>query len=325
MSRALRAWAGRAWSGWERFWFTPADPVSLGLVRVFTGAMLLYTHLVWTIDLEAFFGEAGFIPPDTLALLRGDSYAWSYLSWVGSSRALWALHLAALVVFAMLTIGLASRVVSVLAWIAALSYAMRAPSAMFGLDQINVLLAMYLAVGPSGDALSLDSLIARRRTGRLPRPSTGANVAIRLIELHMCVIYAFAGASKLMGPSWWDGTAMWRVVANLEYQSIDMTWLADWPRLINVATYITVAWELGYAALIWPRATRPLMLLFAIPIHLGIAACFGMATFGLVMLVGNLAFVPPEWVRAAGSSLRERLRRSGPDREGANADQVALR
>ena len=35
----------------------------------------------------------------------------------------------------------------------------------------------------------------------------------------------------------------------------------------------------------------------AVGVHLGIAICLGMKTFGLVMIIGNLAFVYPETVR----------------------------
>jgi hypothetical protein len=114
----------------------------------------------------------------------------------------------------------------------------------------------------------------------------------------MCVIYLFAGMAKLTGPAWWDGTAMWMAFGNLEYQSRDMTWMADWPWLMNLMTHVTVFWELSYWALVWPRLTRPVVLLLAIPLHMGIAICLGMMTFGLIMLVGNLAFVSPALVRA---------------------------
>jgi hypothetical protein len=124
-----------------------------------------------------------------------------------------------------------------------------------------------------------------------------ANLTIRLIQVHMCIIYMFAGTAKLTGLAWWDGTALWMAVGNLEYQSLDMTWLADWPRLVNVMTHVTIFWELSYSALIWPRLTRPIMLLLAIPLHMGIAICLGMVTFGLVMLIGNLAFVEPSFIR----------------------------
>ena len=297
---AIRGWAADVLDGWNRFWFQPADPATLGLIRICAGAMLFYTHLVWGLELSTFFGPQGWLAPDAVHLLQKDTYSWSYLWWCESPAALWTVHILALVVFAMLTVGLFSRVASILAFIAALAYVGRAPGALFGLDQINVLLAMYLAVGPCGDAFSLDRWLKARKAGSpLPiRCSWSANLAIRLIQVHMCIIYLFAGTAKLTGPAWWDGTALWMAVGNLEYQSLDMTWMAHWPRLINLMTHVTVAWEIFYCALVWPRLSRPVVLLLAIPLHMGIAICLGMVTFGLAMLFGNLAFVSPALVRS---------------------------
>ena len=291
-------------AGWNRFWFTPADPATLALVRILAGAMLLYTHLVWTLGLTDFFGRASWVSAEAAALAHGAnearSYVWSYLWLLRSPAALWTAHIAALVVFAMLTLGLFSRVTSVLAYLIAVSYVNRVPGALFGLDQINCMLAMYLMIGPSGAAWSLDRLrAARRARGRLPQaePSTSANLAIRLVQIQMCVIYFFAGLGKLHGESWWGGDAIWGAVANLEDQSLDMTWLAAWPLTVAVITQVTVYWELFFCAAVWPRLLRPLVLALAIPLHLGIAFCMGMITFGLVMLIGCVSFVPPWLVR----------------------------
>jgi len=86
-------------------------------------------------------------------------------------------------------------------------------------------------------------------------------------------------------------------------------------------THVTVYWEIFYCALIWPRLTRPVMLLLAIPLHMGIAICLGMVTFGLVMLIANLAFVPPQLVRAVIPPRRQG--RAGDDEWAAK--QSALR
>jgi hypothetical protein len=305
----LRELATGTLRGWDRFWFAPADPATFCLVRLLAGLMLFYTHLVWTLDLEAFFGPAPWVSRSALELPDGMmSFAPSYLYYVESPAALWTLHVLALVVLAMFALGLFSRITAVLAFIITISYANRVPSALFGLDVINAMLALYLMLGPSGACFSLDRLIARWRAGRQlppPRPSISANVAVRLIQLHMCIVYLFAGLSKLLGPTWWDGTAMWLAVANLEYQSIDMTWLASWPLALNFLTHLTIAWEISYAALVWPRLTRPIVLALAVPLHLGIACFLGMITFGLVMLIGNVAFVSPAVVRAILSGERQ--------------------
>jgi hypothetical protein len=300
-ANAVRNWSLEVLDGWNRFWFQPSDPATLGLIRICTGAMLLYTHLVWSLDLTAFVGPDSWLPRQAVQTLQEGTYAWSYLWWIEDSPALlWTFHIAALLAFAMLAVGLFSRVVSILSLVAALAYVHRLPGALFGLDQINVMLAMYLSVGPSRDAFSLDRWRKSRAAGSpLPvRHSWTANLAIRLIQVHMCVIYLFAGMAKLTGPAWWDGTALWMAFGNMEYQSMDMTWMAAFPLLINLMTHVTIFWELTYSALVWPRLTRPIVLLLAIPLHMGIAICLGMVTFGLIMLVGNLAFVPPEFIRS---------------------------
>jgi hypothetical protein len=308
----LARW-GRAW---DAFWFTPANPATLSLIRILAGGMLCYTHLVWWLHSQAFFGRQGRLSAEFSRLYHDSPYAWSHLYGVEGWLGLGLSGLAAVLIFAMLTVGLCTRVVSVLAFLITVSYAHRAAGALFGLDQINGMLALYLAVGPSGADFSVDQWRRRRKSkqaGEVPR-SVLANVAIRLIQVHMCVIYLFAGCGKLLGETWWDGTALWGAFANYEYQTLDMTWTAHSILLINILTHVTVAWEISYAALVWPRLTRPIVIALAVPLHLGIAICMGMITFGLVMIVGNLAFVPPElsrrWLGALLGS-----RRPVPDRE----------
>ena len=141
----------------------------------------------------------------------------------------------------------------------------------------------------NGDAVSLP-----------PRAFVSTNVATRLLQIHLCVIYFFAGAGKLLGETWWNGEALWGAFANLEYQTIDMTWMAGSLVLVNFLTQFSVAWELSYSVFVWNRYTRPIMIALAIPLHMGIALCMGMITFGLVMLIANLVFVSPALVRTLG-------------------------
>ncbi len=203
-----------------------------------------------------------------------------------------------MLIFTMFAVGLCTRVTSVLSLLVAISYVNRTPYALFGLDQINIMLTLYLAIGPSGQTFSVDRWLMSRRLGPAgPVPSVAANLAQRLIQVHMCVIYLFAGIAKLQGPSWWNGEAMWRAFANLEYQSVDMTWLAWHPWLINLMTHVSVIWEISFCVLVWRPLWRPLMLVGAVVLHVGIGLCLGMWTFALIMLVGCASFLPNEAVR----------------------------
>ena len=64
--------------GWDAFWFTPADPTPLGLLRVLTGAMLLYTHAVWGLALDDFFGPRAWLDAELVRALQADESAYSF-------------------------------------------------------------------------------------------------------------------------------------------------------------------------------------------------------------------------------------------------------
>ena len=319
-ARYLAALARDLAEGWDRFWFTPADPTLLGLIRVLTGLMLVYTHAVWGLDLDDFFGRDPWLSESLVRSIQSDQYAYSFW-WLVPARWAWGVHAVSLTVLALFAVGYKTRLTSVPALVVAISYAHRVPEALFGLDQINVMLTLYLTVGGAGQALSVDRWLASRRRGQPaspPAPSVAANLALRLINVHMCVIYLFAGISKLQGEAWWDGQAMWGAFANLEYQSADMTWLARHPRLIELATHVCVFWEMTFCVLVWKPRWRPLVLAGAVALHVGIGACLGMWTFGLIMLVGCASFLPDEAVHAALGAL-------SPTRSRREASPLRLR
>lgn len=304
--------------GWDRFFFTPADPTALGLIRMVVGALLFWSLLVLGLDLRGFLGPDGWAARDAVReyLAERAPLAWSFWFWVppGMLRLTWG---ACLVVLGAYALGYRSRVTAVLAWIIAVSTARRAPMVLFGFDQVVSTWALYLAAcGASGQAVSLDRLIARRRLARqalarrlppggpfpvpggTPEPTVSANLGLRLIQLHLCLIYGMAGLAKLRGEAWWTGFAVWGVLAAGEFRRFNLTGLAAYPLILNVMTHAGLAFELLYPALIWVRVLRPLLLGYAVLLHLGIDLSLGLTEFGLVMLAGNLAFVPGRWLRS---------------------------
>ncbi|MGE3780819.1 MAG: HTTM domain-containing protein [Pirellulaceae bacterium] len=301
IARATARWCHDVWTAWDRFWFSADYPHTLAMLRILAGAMLFYTHWVWSWDLLAYLGPASWMSAATVRELHrsSGSFAWSYLWYIDSPVLIWIQHLVGLVVFGCLTIGLFTRAASILAAVITLSYCHRLSGALFGLDQVNAMLALYLAVGPAGAVYSVDSWRRSRRdpSWRPGQPQVSANIAIRLIQVHMCVIYLFGGIGKMRGEMWWDGSALWYAIANYEYQSLDITWLVRFPWFIALLTHITVFWETFYPFLVWPRLTRPIAIGLAILVHGGIAVFLGMPTFGIAMITGNLAFLPADWLR----------------------------
>ena len=303
----------QVFSAWDRFWFEPADPVLLGIIRVLCGWMLFYNLAVWTLDLEAFFGDQGLQPLQAIRSLYASRRVFCFWLWTGDTY-LWPIHFACLTISALFCLGIATRITSVLCFLITISYSQRVPVANFGFDQILGLLCLYLCIGPSGAALSVDAMIRRwrlRRNGKSEtvRRFSSARVSMRLIQLHLCAIYLWAGLGKLKGPTWWTGEAMWRVLANQEYQTMDLTWMAWVPSLPFFLAHITIVWEVFFIALIWNPRLRPFLLAIGLAMHVGIGAFLGMWTFGLIMAFAYFAFSDPDVWRARLSAAGDWIQR----------------
>lgn len=283
-------------NGWNQFWFQLEAPNALGAMRILVSLLVLYTHFTWGLQFSTFLGVDGLLPLEYRALLFESPFAWSHFDWFQNNQLLMTIHILGLIIVSMFTLGLWTNWTAVLTTLLVISYANRATGTLFGLDQISSFLCMYLAIGNCGGAYSIDQWIAKRRGAGQGRSCTRNRIAIRLIQIHMCVVYFFAATGKLQGTTWFNGEAVWGALASYEYQSVDMSWISNHMWLVAILTLGTLAWELAYPALIWLKLTRPIMLLFAVPIHLGIGICMGMLSFGLVMLAGNLAFVDSRWI-----------------------------
>lgn len=234
-------------------------------------------------------------------------------------------HTGILVVIALFTIGLFTRVTSVIVWIATVGYIHRTQQVLFGMDTMMNILLFYLMIGNSGAALSIDRLIARyraaraslRRSGTIdantrtflayPQPSVNSGFALRLIQVHFCFIYMAAGLSKLKGAAWWDGRAFWDVIANPEFTMMPYSWYEkslSWISSIkplyytmtSFAVWTTLFVEIATPFLLWTRL-RWFVIFLASFMHAVIGVLMGLNLFELMMIVMLIAFFPDRVIR----------------------------
>ena len=108
-------------------------------------------------------------------------------------------------------------------------------------------------------------------------------------------MFLVSGADKLRGGSWWGGYSVWIALTNVTFGAIPLGWLAGHFGVVRALTWLTVAFELLYPVLVWPRLTRPWILAGALLLHAGFAAMLGLWAFSLAMLAAHAAFLP--WPR----------------------------
>lgn len=179
--------------------------------------------------------------------------------------------------------GWRTRFATVVTWLTHLTLMMSDRTPLYGVDDFANIALFYCACMPVGHAWSLDVTSGRVSDA----PSFAARLSLRVLQIHLCVVYLSSGIDKAMDPQgqWWNGEIIWMTATNPDYGKLPMTWLVDVPWLPTIAGWGALAVELLYAFLVWPRRTRKLMAISTVMLHVGIAVCMGLWSFAAVMIV----------------------------------------
>jgi predicted DCC family thiol-disulfide oxidoreductase YuxK len=114
----------------------------------------------------------------------------------------------------------------------------------------------------------------------------------------MCVSYSYSGYTKLVSPSWVDGSAMERVLQNpLARPSILRATLLGLPDpLLRLASWSALALELAFAPLALFRRLRPWIWLAMVGMHVGLMVLVSFAELSLGMVLLHLFTFDPAWI-----------------------------
>jgi hypothetical protein len=186
-----------------------------------------------------------------------------------------------------LALGFHARLSAILAWGLHLGLVTSSFASFYGVDQISNTFLFYLLLFPSGRAWTFEA----RREETIP---VGC---LRVMQVHLCVIYFSAGLEKALGRQWWSGEAIWQAVTQPVFSTFELSWLAKHSFLPMLAGWGTLAVEIGYGFFIWPRRTRKMWCIATIGLHLGLGLFMGLVFFSSVMiLLTSCLFLIPEQV-----------------------------
>ncbi len=298
----------KLWSYWEQFWFDgPVGLLNLAVFRIIFSGTLFVMYLSRQTDVDLFYTDQGILPKalSVQILPEGFRPPWQLTfwpdAWVGT------VHLFFVLCLLMVFLGFFSRI---FAWIAVylhVSFLYRNYGVAFGVDQITSFFLVYLAFTQSDARLSVRSWW-RQKKGKLPLGGdTLTTVFYRLIQLQLCVIYAYSGMEKLRGASWWDGTALWSVFANSQFVIADLTWMRHLPFLIVAISFSTILFEIYFPVLVWGKKSRPYVLAAGVLFHSGIAIVMALWSFAVVMLSPYVLFLSEEKLKIWLQTLQKKI------------------
>lgn len=138
---------------------------------------------------------------------------------------------------------------------------------------------------------------------RMPRAIFGAAWIV------MAVGYSYSGYTKLVSPSWIDGTAVRHVLENpLARPTLlrdALLALPDWA--LALQTWGALGLELAVAPLALVARLRPWLWVALVSMHLGLIALIDFAELSLGMVMLHLFTLDPGWIRPRGAPAPERL------------------
>jgi len=294
---------------WNRFFFAPCPPTAIALYRIFFGVLLLADMALLWPDLLVWYGEKGAVTLDTarstaigtrlnlFALLPpGDFWVW--------------LFFAVFVLFAcFLTIGLFTRLSTVIVFVGLVSIHHRNLFILNSGDSLLRLTSFLLMFAPCGAALSVDRWKRIRRGQEGPEPPLHSPWAQRLIQIQIAIAYFSTFYWKTQGSMWIDGTALYYVSHIAEFKRFPVPFLFDNLWLIKAATWFTLLTEFSLAVLVWIKELRYYVLAAGVLLHLGIEWSMNIPLFEWIFIATYITFVEPAHLDRSWQWLRRRLHR----------------
>lgn len=273
--------------GVTQFFTQPISPIPLGIYRITIGLFGMIQAALLFPDWVNFFGREGYIQWEISKALNhawhihiSDVYGWVESTGMLDTDFVIVFFWIYMISLAGLTLGWYTRVWGILSWACHYVIMSSLPTFTYGVDIFLHISLFYMMVMPVGKALSLD--VRQGRTS--PLPDWTSTLAIRVFQIHLCLVYISAGYEKMLYANWWEGNVLWRAIAQPDFRQFNMDWLAYYPLVPMVLSWFTMFIETFYFIGMWIKQVRVYWLLAIIGLHVGIGIFVGLYLFSLMMI-----------------------------------------
>jgi hypothetical protein len=291
--------------------FGYGSPVTMGVLRMVVGTLMFVNLTLLATDLEAWFTERGFYPAwfaDRWVAIQGGVWRLNLLQGVTDDRVTFAFFSLVWLSALFTTLGLWSRVSSVVLFVGTVTLHHRSPDILHSGDTLLRVMTFYVMVSPSGLACSLDRLIGLWRGKAPAEPPRVSLWPQRLVQFQVAIIYFTTVYHKWFGTTWRYGTATYYPPHLEEFDRFPVPAFLGQPPMLQILTYGTLAVEIALATLVFAKPFRKWVLLAGVLLHAGIEYQFNIPLFAWIMVATYLAFYEgeevTEWARRLGGRFR---------------------
>lgn len=266
----------------HEWFFADASVAPLALVRIGLGLIAVLSTLQYLPHAEWMWGEDGFMAH---AFKFYESHPLRY----HTELILGAIILSSLC----LTVGFQTRVTGLIAALMLAVLGSSGHSHTWGWSTVMPVLVGIVALSPAGQVASVDAWIARRRGVVLP--AVAPRWSLRLLQLHVAVVYLSASWHRINDRGWLQGEMVYAAVANGMYTRFPYLDPQPLKPVFLVLTFATEWIELAAPIALWIRRVRIPMALGLMAVHLGLEVSAIVGWWQPMMLTLLWVFLPPGW------------------------------
>ncbi|MCB0347302.1 MAG: hypothetical protein KDD37_00630 [Bdellovibrionales bacterium] len=276
---------------WTDFWFHSFDEKRFRFFQIIFLATVFVLYGMRLVDYTFLFSESGILPFAMLKDLPELLYVSIPVEMLAKNDTLgFSLHFLFVALIGLTLFYRHIWLVAVALYALHIVFLRRNPMGVYGVDMVSTFWFLYMA---------FVNVKAKSKIWQALN-----STMFRLIQIQLCIIYAYSGLDKAKGVTWWRGDAIWYALGNTQITSIDFSFLAHAPSILTLLAVITVLWETYFPILIWVPQIKKYVIYIGVFLHLGIAVMMNLYEFSFVMLAAYPLFMDKkmthqlyEWLR----------------------------
>ncbi len=169
------------------------------------------------------------------------------------------------------------------------------PLAHYGWARMVAPFTLYVVVSRAGDYASIDAWRRRRRAQGPPASGRAPAWPMRLLQIHIAVMYFHTGFARIDDPAWLQGQALFEALARTIFTRFTFD-LHAWRTELLLLSHTVFVLEPAAVVLLWIPRIRTLCALALIAMHLMLEILTNVGWWNYILIAGLLTFLPPPWM-----------------------------